>query len=239
MKQEAIDIEQYDAVFQKIVAKLQKRKNYVALMVTGSFAQQEIKPGSDIDIIVVTAKNQQFHLENYEILDGIVVEILEFPLTYTKQQLRADKKRRRRFISGIFAKAQFVAGDKKIANNLQRSATRSYNAPIPTFSDTERGNLLFFLGKSPEIEHRLLEKNKQLAAQMRMQHKQYTCLEIAFAFEDKVVPHYKYWDAEVKTFKDKTYKRLFLKIAKVHSKSEYHDIWTKLVKHTVKKLKGL
>lgn len=166
-------------------------------------------------------------------VDGIAVECFELPVKYAKEQFKLEKKKRRRFISGVVAGGQHVAGDEKLVKNIIKQASTAFSAPVPTFNKKERTDLLFFLDQSPEKELLLQKKDKPLAAQFRMNHKLATCLEVAFCLENKVVPHHKYWDTDLKTFTDKKLARLLRQAALEEDILKRHKYWGRLVQYVV------
>ena len=202
----------------------------------GSYARQELQQGSDIDLVILTDKEEQTHHETRIVVEGIVVECFELPVTHAKEQFKREKKKRRRFISGVVAGGQYVAGDEKLAKSIIKQALTAFCASVPTFNKKERADLLFFLGHSPKQEQLLQKKGKPLAAQLRMNHKLATCLEIAFCLENKVVPHHKYWDAELKTFADKKLARLLRQATLEEGVTKRQKAWGRLVRYVVKKL---
>ena len=227
--------QKYDQVLAQVVKKVGKQKHVLAVLVAGSYARQELQPGSDIDLVILTDKEEQTHHETRIVVDGIVVECFELPTQHAKEQFKREKKQRRRFISGVVAGGQYVAGDEKLAKSIIKQASTAFSASVPQFNKKERADLLFFLGQSPKQEQLLQKKDKPFAAQLRMNHKLATCLEIAFCLENKVVPHHKYWDEELKRFTDKRLVRLLRQAALEEDVLKRQKAWGRLVQHVVKK----
>lgn len=229
-------LQKYQAVLTKVTERISKRKNVQAVLVTGSFARDELQENSDIDILTISDSPKQTHYEHREEVDGVTVEIIEIPLAYAQSQCKKERQKRRRFISGLLADAKFVAGDKKQAETIIKKAYATFHAPIPSLSKKEKADLLFFLGKSPSQELLLQDQNKLLAAHLRMNHKLATCLEVAFYLENKVIPHHKNWDSALTTFRDKKLARLLINVATCSETSQRQSDWGKLVTYVVKKL---
>lgn len=226
----------YNQVLQRITKKQLRRKKVLAILVGGSYARNELQKGSDIDILVISDIKDQTHYESHSVVDDISVEVIEIPLVHARQQFKIDKNKRRRFLSGVIAGGKYVAGNKKLADALVKQASTSLNASVPIFNKKELADLLFFLGQSPEKELLLQMKDKPLAAQLRMNHKLATCLEVAFCLENKVVPHHKHWDAELKTFKDKKMARLLRQATLEEDVFKKQQAWSMLVQYVVKTL---
>jgi predicted nucleotidyltransferase len=227
----------YQTAFEINVTQLQKTKGVIAVLIGGSFNRGDLQIGSDLDFIVLTDSNSKSHNEKYHETNGILVEVLEIPYEYAVEKIKGDRKKQRRYLSGIIAASKTVYGNKRKAESLIKKALSTYTAPVPTFTKKEREDLLFFLSKSPQKEQQLRIKNKPFAAQLRINHKLATCLEIAFCLEGKVIPHHKYWDSELKTFTDKKMARLLRRAALAIDTKQREDEWAKLVIYTIQRLK--
>lgn len=236
MKLSKEEYTKYQKIFEITSEKIQKRKSGLAVLIGGSYARGDLQAGSDLDFIVLTDSSVDYHCEKYHETEGILVEVLEIPYEYAANKIKADKKKRRRYLSGIISASKLVSGDKRKADLLIKRATSAYNAKVPAFTKKEREDLLFFLGNSPQKEQQLKAKNKPFAAQLRMNHKLATCLEIAFCLENKVVPHHKYWDSELKTFTDKKMARLLRKACLTTDIDQRENEWAKLVTYVVQRL---
>jgi|TARA_Y100000310_G_scaffold338777_1_gene429414 hypothetical protein len=110
---------------------------------------------------------------------------------------------------------------------------------VPPLSKEERSGLLFFLGRSPEQEIRLQERNQHVATSLRMNHKLFTCFELAHRLEGQALPSYKSWDDNLPHLKNRTMAKL-LKNASYPSKPDTKfKYWSKLVRYTKQQLKDV
>lgn len=223
--------QKYDKVFAEEVEKLKKRKSVKAILIGGSYARNALTHGSDLDFVLLVEKGREPKEERYEV-EGIPVEHFSLTELVAKKHIEKEHATSNRFISGVLAGCRHVSGDKKLANKIIVEAKKSLRSKVPKLSSSEKVAFLFFLSRSPLQEERIGARGQNVARQLRMNHKLYTCFELAHRFEQIPVPSYKHWDDRLSYLKDRKMARLLSKTILASTKTEHWNEWSKLVVYT-------
>lgn len=127
--QKVIINEKFERALMKITNNLIKNKNPICFFVTGSYYNQTLRRGSDLDVFVVTNPGTKRE-KGVLIVEGIKVSYFINPINKVYNLLLEEKEQYKRpTCEMIFFSISFL--DKKVSNDLKKLAFESLNSKLP------------------------------------------------------------------------------------------------------------
>src|SRR5688500_2659177 len=121
---------EWEAAFEKFLARWRRRKEVTGALVCGSFVTGFATAHSDVDVHILLRPSTKWRERGNEIVDGVLMEYFANPPGRVRKYFAEDHGNNSHMCATQFATGRVVFDDTGVVAKLQREAKRWINKPF-------------------------------------------------------------------------------------------------------------